>query len=197
MPNFFAAFTNEVFRPLATLLIPGAIGVSTWFIAMVWQYSILRELVSRNHAETGFVLFLATVFAGMVLEDFGARYEVLLDGWADHRTANEHSNNWWKYLQTIFKSEPVGRRYARTLVLRLKFELGVAFGMISAGLGVIWLSFLGLSGGAVLVSLLVTLLFTAWGLFEAKDTHKLLSKTRAKILESVNIIGANCEEVRH
>jgi hypothetical protein len=29
MPNFLSAFTSEVFRPLVTLLIPGAITIST------------------------------------------------------------------------------------------------------------------------------------------------------------------------
>lgn len=137
MPNFFSAFTNDVFRPLATLLIPGAIGVCTWFIALIWQFPAMNDLVKRNHGESGFVLLLATIFAGMVLEDFGARWEVQLDRWADARTDNEHSKNWWKYLQTAFKSDPIGRRYARTLVLRLKFELGTGFAMVSAGLGLI------------------------------------------------------------
>ncbi len=163
--------------------------MSTWFIALIWRFPILRGMVTRNHTETGFALLFVTIFAGMVFEDFGARYECLLDRWADGRTSNEHTNNWWKYLQTAFKSEPIGKRYARTLVLRLKFELGVACGMISAGLGIIWLALLGLGCGAVAVSALICLLFAAWGLAEAKETHKVLSKTRAKILEHVEVVG--------
>jgi hypothetical protein len=189
MPNFFSAFTTDVFRPLATLLIPGAVGVSTWFIALVWQFPSLRDIVTRNHTETGFALLFATVFAGMVFEDLGARYEILLDWWADRRTSNEHTSNWWKYLQTAFKSEPIGRRYARTLVLRLKFELGVACAMISALLGIIWLAALGLSCSSVAACAFACLLFAAWGFAEARETHKVLSKTRAKILEHINIVG--------
>lgn len=86
MPNFFSAFTTDVFRPLATLLIPGAIGVSTWFVALVWHFATLRDIATRNHADAGFVLLLVTVFAGMMFEDFGARWEVQLDRWADRRT---------------------------------------------------------------------------------------------------------------
>jgi hypothetical protein len=186
MPNFFSAFTNDVFRPLATLLIPGAIGVSTWFIALIWHFPALNELVARNRSESGFVLLLAAIFAGMVFEDFGARWEVRLDRWADRRTDNEHTRNWWKYLKTVFKSDPIGRRYARTLVLRLKFELGTAFAMISAGLGLIWLAVLGLSFWAVVWLGLLCMAFTVWGLVEAKETHKVLSKTRAAILGDIN-----------
>jgi hypothetical protein len=111
--------------------------MATWLVALLWQFPGLKDLATQNHTETGFVLFLVTVFAGMVFEDFGARWEVQLDGWADQRTDNEHTKNWWSYLQTAFKSDPVGRRYARALVLRLKFELGIAIAMISASLGLI------------------------------------------------------------
>jgi len=188
MPNFFSAFTNDVFRPLATLLIPGVIAISTWFIALLWQFPKLSDLVTRNHTESGFVLFLVTVFAGIVLEDLGARWEVQLDGWADERTKNEHSNNWARYLQTAFKSDPVGRRYARTLVLRLKFELGTAFGMVVAALGLIWLVTLGLGFRATLLLGLLCFVFAAWLLREAKDTHKVLSKTRAILVGDIRVI---------
>jgi hypothetical protein len=44
MPNLFSAFTTDVFRPLATLLIPGAIGISTWFIVLIWHFPALYDL---------------------------------------------------------------------------------------------------------------------------------------------------------
>jgi hypothetical protein len=109
MPNLFSAFTNDVFRPLATLLIPGAIGISTWFIALIWHFPALYDLVTRNRGDSGLLLLLAAIFSGMVFEDLGARWEVQLDNWADARTNNEHTKDWWQYLQTSFKSEPIGR----------------------------------------------------------------------------------------
>jgi len=188
MSNFFSAFTNDVFRPLATLLIPGAIGISTWFIALVWHFPQLGDLVRANHSDTGLVVLLVTIFAGMVFEDFGARWEVQLDRWADRRTSGEHTKNWWKYLRTAFKSDPIGRRYARTLVLRLKFELGTAFAMISAGIGLVWLAFLGLSPLPLTCLALVSLLLSFWGFNEAKETHRVLSKTRAALLQGVEVV---------
>ncbi len=188
MPNFFSAFTTDVFRPLATLLIPGAIGICTWCLALIWKFASVQGLVGRNHTETGFALLFAMVFAGMVIEDFGARWENQLDRWADARTGGQHSKNWLAYLQTSFKSDPVGRRYARALVLRLKFELGVGVAMISAALGLVWLACLGLTCGVFVVCLLLCFAFSGWGLIEAKETHKLLSKTRATILEKVQTV---------
>jgi hypothetical protein len=105
MPNFFSAFTNEVFWPLATLLIPGSIGICSWFIALLWRFPSLNDLVSKNHGDSEFILLLATIFVGMVLEDFGARWEDRLDYWADGRTNGLHSKNWCAYLRTAFKSD--------------------------------------------------------------------------------------------
>jgi hypothetical protein len=188
MPNFFSAFTTDVFRPLATIFIPGAIGASTWFVALLWQFPALKGLLARNRTESGFALVFGTIFVGMVLEDFGSRWESLLDRWADRRTKNLHTKNWLTYLQTAFKEDPIGRRYARTLVLRLKFELGVAFATVSAGLGILWLSALGLRSSIVITSEFVCIAFTVWGLIEAKETHKVLSKTRALLLGEIRII---------
>src|ERR1700693_432386 len=71
MPIFFSAFTSEVFRPLVTLLIPGAIAISTWFVGLLWHFHDLRVLVFNNHAEVGMVLVLAMTFAGLALEIWG------------------------------------------------------------------------------------------------------------------------------
>jgi hypothetical protein len=106
MPNFFSAFSSDVFRPLATLLLPGAIGITAWAVAILWKFPSIRSLVSANHTETGFVFFLAVVFAGMVFEDFGARLEARFDRWADRRSNGQHTNNWNAYLQIAFKSDP-------------------------------------------------------------------------------------------
>lgn len=189
MPNLFSAFTNDVFRPLATLLIPGAIGVSTWIVALVLRFPALSGLMAKNHGESVLVLLLATVFAGMVFEDLGARWEVQLDRWADERTDGEHSRNWNRYLQMAFIADPVGRRYARAMVLRLKFELGAGIGMIFGAWGLIWLAFLGLSIFTVICIGALCVAFAIWSLVEAKETHKVLSKTRAVLLGDIRVVG--------
>jgi hypothetical protein len=88
MPNFFSAFTSEVFRPLVTLLIPGAIAISTWFVGLLWQFHDLRTLVHNNHTEGNLVLVLAMTFAGLVLEDMGARVESLMDSLRDKKVGS-------------------------------------------------------------------------------------------------------------
>jgi len=190
MPNFFSAFTSEVFRPIATLLIPGAIGISTWLVALLWCFNNLKRLVASNHTESSLLILLAMIFAGMVFEDMGSRYEASLDNHTDRRTNNLHSSQWFDYLRTAFRADPIGRRYLRSLVLRLKFELGVAFSMVSAALGLIWLVALGLSCKAAMVTGLVCLLFMVWGLVEARGTHRVIASIRAELLKEIRIVGS-------
>lgn len=187
MPNFFSAFTSEVFRPLVTLLIPGAIAISTWFIALLWHFEGLRDLVYKNHGETGLVLLLAMICAGLVLEDIGAHVETFLDKRKD-KADGKHSDNWNKYLRTAFKADPIGRRYIRALVLRLKFELGTAFAALNAGFGLVWLSYLGLGFRIVFVCGLLCALFAALLLIEACSTHQALADNRANLLGDIRII---------
>jgi hypothetical protein len=189
MPNFFSAFTSEVFRPLATLIIPGAIGISTWFVGLLWHFAPLKQLVSYNHTEAAFVVLLAVIFAGLVFEDAGARWESMLDHRADIRTDKLHSRQWFDYLRSAFVADPIGRRYLRSLVLRLKFELGVAFSMTSAGCGLVWLAFLGLNCRVFLACGMICALFVVWGLTEAGQTHQVLGCTRAELLKEIRIVG--------
>ena len=198
MPNFFSAFTSEVFRPLVTLLIPGAIALSTWFVGLLWHFAGLRALVYNNHAETGFMLFLAVTFAGVVLEDCGAHIETQFDGIRDEKDG-KHIDAWYAYLRTSFKADPIGRRYVRTLVLRLKFELGVAFGSLSAGAGILWLWYLGLSGVSVAIFELLCLAFAAYGFYEGWSTHYALAINRHNLLQDIRIVPpvlASVEAVR-
>src|SRR4051812_34952289 len=78
------------------------------------------------------------------------------------------------HFRTALDADPIGRCYGRTLVLRLKYELGVAFAMLSAGTGLLWLWSIGLSYKVVVVAELVCLLFAAGGLFKdgALTTHR-------------------------
>jgi hypothetical protein len=188
VPNFFSAFTSEVFRPLVTLLIPGAIGIATWFVGVLWRFPSLRLLVFQNHAETGLVLLLAMIFAGLVFEDAGAHFESRLDTWRDNQNGDQ-LKNWFAYLRTCFRADPIGRRYLRTLVLRLKFELGIACAMLSAAAGLLWLAWLGLSCRVVIVNEILCLLFATWGVMEAVSTHGALAKNRANLLKEIRIIG--------
>lgn len=64
----------------------------------------------------------------------------------------------------------------------------MAFGMVSAGLGLIWLAALGLQFATVATIGFLCLAFAAWGLTEARETHKVLSRTRSALLSGLNVL---------
>jgi hypothetical protein len=51
------------------------------------------------------VLVLAMTFAGLVLEDMGARVETLFDARRE-RQVGKQFDNWYAYLRTAFKADP-------------------------------------------------------------------------------------------
>ena len=124
MKELFAAFGSAVFSPLVSLVLPGATAISAWFVLMLRSAQV-REIAGKNHTETAFVLMLASIFGGIVIDDIGMRIE---SHWLDHqrdaRTKGLHFEEWWAYLRKPFEIEPSGRRHLRNLVARLKFELG-------------------------------------------------------------------------
>lgn len=192
MKELFAAFNTDFFRALTTLIIPGSIAASTWSVQLVLSFATFRRLVSQNHVEASLVLFLTIVFIGLVIEDIGARIEDRMDKRAIESTKGKHKQDWYAYLRTAFVCEPIGRRYIRTLVTRLKFELGTAVGILIADVGLVVLWVEGFASWRFsLVVLLVSLMIAAYlGLWEAPASHQLLSTARSEMLEEIRIIKA-------
>lgn len=147
MKDFFSAFGSEFFRPLATLLLPGALALTPATIVAYSRMCDFRKFANANHAETTAALVVLAFFLGLILEDGGSHIECGLDNlfvpWEAARRSgtsmpwhrriaalfketpgSQSETEWFNYLRLAFKLEPVGHRYMRTLVLRLKFELG-------------------------------------------------------------------------
>src|SRR5688572_22339624 len=120
MKDALSAFGSEIFRPLSTVVLPGAFALTPSLIAALYEFSGFRHMVADNHAEAVAAFIVAAVFSGLVCEDIGAR----LESWLDAKAGADHEVVWYSYLRQALRIEPVGHRYLRTLVLRLKFELG-------------------------------------------------------------------------
>lgn len=79
-------------------------------------------------------------------------------------------------------------------MLRLKFELGVAFAMLSAGIGILWLWHIGLGWNLVAVGESLCALFAFYGFYEGWSTHYALATNRANLLEEIRIIPPALDE---
>jgi hypothetical protein len=136
------------------------------------------------------------LFVGLVIEDIGARIESWLDNCGDKRTDAKHTKEWYAYLRTAFICEPIGRRYIRTLVTRLKFELGTSIAIFIAAVGVLVLWIEGLSSSKLSLTLiLLSFSLAAYlGLCEAPASHRLLAKARAEMLEEIRFVKPKPDE---
>jgi hypothetical protein len=179
--ELFSAFGSAVFVPLVSLVIPGLVAISSWFV-LLDRSERIREVVRPNHTETAFVLMLASIFVGTIIDDLGMRIESYwLDRQRDARTKGLHFEEWWAYLRTPFTVEPSGRRHLRNLVARLKFELGVPVGLVFATPG-LWLNQSTHYLPAILITSLASCLFV-YLLLEAASTHEVLGHLRHELLQ--------------
>jgi hypothetical protein len=188
--NFFAAFQSEVFRPLVTLLIPGALAISTWCIALCWQFPKLHEAMAAHSSESYLILFFVITAVGISVEDLGARIELRFDESANKASDGDFDEEWFAYLRTAFVADPIGRGYARTLVLRLKFQLGIMLSSFIAGLGLLWLLWLGMDRGGAVILFLLAAGLSIWNYKAARDVHDALEKVRKELCGDIRIIAA-------
>lgn len=186
MKDIFSAFGNEVFRPLVTLLLPGAVALSTWMAIILNRYPGLRKFGADYSTEASLLLLCAALFAGMVIEDFGSRLESRFDAVLNKETKGALAQVWSGYLRVAFKTEPVAEKYLTTLVLRLKFELSAVFGVLIAAVGFLFVPpAMGHRGWAALAAAALALYLAV----EAKATHRLLHQVRTEILGAITVIG--------
>jgi len=106
MKEIFSAFGSEIFRPLATIVIPGAMAISTWFIVLLQRFPSFRNLVETNHTETTLLLVLASIASGLFVEDIGSRIESrVLDKKLIAKTGfSQHDADWDRYLPAVRSS---------------------------------------------------------------------------------------------
>lgn len=178
MKELFTVFGNEVFKPLVTLFIPGGLLLTPYFLYLRWNYPKIAELTSTQMPETITVLVIGTLFLGLAIDDLGSHIEA---GW-DAVAENVHTENWYRYLRQAFKIEPVGHRYLRTLVLRLKYELCTYIALVLALPGTIWFLIYHLDFPGWLPFATIHVVGALWLRFEAATTHRLLQTLRQELL---------------
>jgi hypothetical protein len=193
MKDVLSAFGSEIFRPLVTLLLPGALSLSTWTIVAITKNATVGQLVQKSRSESIALLVVLTLFMGLVCEELGSHLEEIFDRIRTRRNGT-HKANWHRYLRLAFRVEPVGQHYLRTILLRLKFELGCLFGLIPAMIG-IW--FTDISPWARSWWFVGGLFLAAFFLYEAWASHELLGEIRVDILKGISEIPGDVPTDEH
>lgn len=188
---------NEIFRPLTSLVVPGSVALAP-FILLCQNYSQgIQGFATKNQGAYAVVLFIAVLFAGLVLEDIGGHLEVRI---ADQLEASDklnavsptHKEIWHSYVKLNTQDQIIGQRYLRTIVTRFYFELSATPALVIFLLGFHWLNFrlpFISSGGSIVVSVIVfALIYFLYT--EAKRSASVLSTLREAIIDGYNEFNA-------
>lgn len=180
-----STFKSEIFRPIATIIVPGSFATVPFLFVMANNFPDLITFWDKHDSTTTFFVLLIIIAAGLILEDLGARIEHHVIDTACQRENTCHDGDWYKYLQIAYKEEPIGQRYLRTITLRMKFELAFGLSLIPFWLGTVLYnnktSYF--TDGWICTFSIIFLSLFGYLMFEAYSSAKILSKLRSKLLE--------------
>lgn len=175
-------------RVLLQLVIPGLIAVFPWFLLFIDTHIHAKEYFQHNTNMTIITVIFISLIVGIILENFGGRLEVkVLDEW-NRKKDKTYDQIWDQFLQMKYKSdEPIGQRYLRNILFRMKFELSASIAMIIMALGLTILnsSFPIFSNNfyAILCILIFPVLLSCYFFYEANSSSKILARTRKLLVE--------------
>ena len=174
------ALRNEVFRPLVTLIIPGATALLP-FVAVVHFYNPEFRVFADTYPGLYLTIIgFAVIGAGFVLENLGSRIESGIWDNLIERDTRTQFDDWFSFLCYAPEREAVGHRYLRTLTIRLKFELSFSLALIALWFGLLWLDAIEVlwDRQSVLRFSLIILAFAAYLLWESEATARSLAVVR-------------------
>ena len=168
------AVSNDVFKPLVSIAIPGGIAVAPYVI-LAQHYIPATTAFWHDHDAAFTSIVVAVILAiGLMLEDLGALIESRLDASLDKKTSSQVSN-WNAYLKLQTKDEFIAQRYIRTVVTRLKFELSMGPAIVCLWAGIAWIQYIYRSMSniaflSVSAFLLLVAAFLAWQAWQSMGT---------------------------
>lgn len=181
-------------RVLIQLVIPGGLGALPFImLACEWSPAFRALLSMDSHFLMVAVCTVLSLVVGILLENLGSRFEV---DYIDVRLAKEESEKglkptfneiWDRFLQLSYVNEPVGQRYLRNILVRLKFELSTGFALIGHSIGFLFYGESCYIFGCRCIETIYHL--GCWGIalyllfFEAVTTAQVLARTRRLLVE--------------
>ena len=176
-------------RVLIQLIIPGLLACFPYLLLFFEvQPAILAFFLSNGVTLIATLVILLSLISGIILENLGSRIEVHYYDERQLKNDSEYLDVWDKFLQLAYDKEPIGQRYIRNILFRMKFELsvGAALVFMTIGLGIynythtiftnLWLN--------ILVIYVTPLVGTLYLIFiEGWQSSKILHATRKLLVE--------------
>jgi len=174
---------NELFRPLASIVLPGTIALAPFAIALANAMPEVRDFYDAEPSWFLAALIGAGVVMGMFLENIGSSIERGIDRCMELEYLPGHDEVWSKYLNcgTVDNN---GRRFLSSTVTRLKFlnSFMPALFLLCAGLGVLQWQTHRWSTSTLIVGALVAWAALWWAFRMSVELSEIASTTRFGML---------------
>lgn len=132
----FSAFKNEVFRPLASVVMPGIIAIAPFVIIACNNLVDVRIFYLKQTSWFLAAVIGAGTVVGMLLEDVGSSIERGIDRCIDLEYLEGHDAVWMAYL-SFGTHDTNGRRFLGSTVTRLKFINSLMPALLVFTLGIV------------------------------------------------------------
>lgn len=171
-------------RILIQILIPGLISIFPYFLLYLNFHPNAKSYLLQNQSVTITSVSFLSLIAGMILENLSGRFEVLYLDKLNRKRDSDFDSIWENFLKITYeKGEPVGHRYLRSIILRMKFEISAGIALIPMFIGLLILNFykpiFDYWYWVVILLIIAPLGFSAYLLFcEARSSSRVLANTR-------------------
>jgi len=183
------AVRTDTLPAIATVVAPGAFGSAPYAWAALSHADGVREFLDHHEAIAVAATVLIWIVAGLLIESLGSYVEVYF---IDHPRP-DHSKmleNWWRFLRSSWKTEPIGLHYLRRMLVSFKFELNMSVAAMTMTPGFAILAFRGDVGPLTTFFTIGLCFAAAAGLFSMAETSaKVLADVRAQLIEELERRG--------
>ncbi|HVN87979.1 MAG TPA: hypothetical protein VMW17_24320 [Candidatus Binatia bacterium] len=195
--DLISGLRSELFRPLVTLLVPGAIAIAPYWVVLQSRVPEVVTFKADNPSALVAILLVVIIAAGLTLEDIGARIE--REVWDRRlRTLGEFANfdaQWHQYLSLKTQDEIVGQRYLRTILVRMKFEISTGPALIIHLIGLIWVNHVlaAFSAGTMLQLSIAYCALAAYLIWESYQSCYALAELRRDVIEACKVLPKSAQ----
>lgn len=126
MDNILSTLKGEYARTLLLILIPGAIAFEPFSILLYKYFDLHIKDLKEYIVIVSLVYFLAALLVGFIIQDLGARLEMILDKLycLNNESEGEKFDDVFEdYLFNKKEEDYIVTHYYRSMLVRMKFEL--------------------------------------------------------------------------
>ena len=171
---------------LIQIVCPGIVASFPYILIYLHYHLKAKTYFYHNSSVLITSVILIALVAGLIIENLGGLIEVYYYDKSHKKLDTSFTDTWNKYLQLNIECEPIGQRYLRNILMRMKFELSMGVSLVLMTVGLFMLdnvqSIISSCYLKLIFIIILPLVTSAYLiLYEGKNSSRILADTR-KIL---------------